>query len=69
VAHCLLQYQIFLSNPPEIITEDIDHFWEAYDSLANSKDPIKTIQSLYKEKWSEHQSAIDEIVKESIPVN
>lgn len=31
----------------EISTQDITHFWEAYDSLATSKDSVATFQRLY----------------------
>lgn len=31
----------------EISTQDIAHFWEAYDSLATSKDSVATFQRLY----------------------
>jgi hypothetical protein len=31
----------------EISTQDITHFWEAYDSLASSKDSVSTFQRLY----------------------
>lgn len=31
----------------EISTRDITHFWEAYDSLATSKDSVSTFQRLY----------------------
>src|SRR6478609_2410439 len=30
-----------------ISTQDITHFWEAYDSLASSKDSVATFQRLY----------------------
>lgn len=33
-----------------ISTVDIDHFWEAYDSLAVSTDSIKTIQRIYLDR-------------------
>jgi len=31
----------------QILTEDIDNFWTAYDALENSKDSIATFQSMY----------------------
>lgn len=34
----------------QILTEDIDNFWEAYDALQNSKDSIATFQSIYINK-------------------
>lgn len=35
-----------------ISTRDIDHFWEAYDSLATTHDSINTIQQLYIDRAS-----------------
>ncbi|MEO1451801.1 MAG: DUF2268 domain-containing putative Zn-dependent protease [Bacteroidota bacterium] len=40
----------FLVNPvqsQEVLTQDILHFWEAYDSLATTTDSVGTIQRLY----------------------
>lgn len=36
----------------EIITVDIDNFWNAYDALEGSQDSIKTFQNLYIDKAS-----------------
>lgn len=41
------------ANPPEISTADIDHFWSAYDQLANAKtreDSIRIIQEQYLDR-------------------
>lgn len=37
----------------DITTTDIDHFWEAYDSLATTKDSVGTIQRLYLDRGTE----------------
>ncbi|MEM7369822.1 MAG: DUF2268 domain-containing putative Zn-dependent protease [Bacteroidota bacterium] len=37
----------------EISTIDLDHFWEAYDSLATSTDSVATIQRLYLDRGSD----------------
>ncbi|MCW5518108.1 DUF2268 domain-containing protein [Muriicola sp. Z0-33] len=34
----------------QILTEDIDNFWEAHDALKDSKDSIATFQSFYIDK-------------------
>lgn len=34
----------------QILTEDIDNFWTAYDALKSSKDSIATFQSMYIDK-------------------
>jgi hypothetical protein len=46
------------TNPDSaiIISSDIDHFWEAYDSLGNQKstiDSLKTIKTIFIERASE----------------
>jgi hypothetical protein len=41
----------------EISTIDIDHFWEAYDQLANSKDSVSTMQNLYLNRATEGTKA------------
>ena len=49
----LVIFFLFLSflssgqSTTEISTQDITHFWEAYDSLATSKDSVATFQRLY----------------------
>lgn len=49
----LIIFFLFLSflssgqSTTEISTQDITHFWEAYDSLATSKDSVATFQRLY----------------------
>lgn len=37
----------FSQNEIEVSTQDINHFWEAYDSLSQSKDSVATFQRLY----------------------
>ncbi|MEZ5042193.1 MAG: DUF2268 domain-containing putative Zn-dependent protease [Saprospiraceae bacterium] len=37
----------------DISTIDIDHFWEAFDSLAHTKDSIGTMQRLYIDRGTE----------------
>lgn len=52
----LIIFFLFLSflssgqSTTEISTQDITHFWEAYDSLATSKDSVATFQRLYIER-------------------
>ncbi len=41
------------SAADNITTIDIDHFWEAYDSLATTKDSVGTIQRLYLDRGTE----------------
>ncbi|MBX2876685.1 MAG: hypothetical protein KTR30_31505 [Saprospiraceae bacterium] len=41
------------SAADNITTVDIDHFWEAYDSLATTKDSVGTIQRLYLDRGTE----------------
>jgi len=41
------------SAADNITTIDIDHFWEAYDSLATTKDSVSTIQRLYLDRGTE----------------
>ncbi|NRB53999.1 MAG: hypothetical protein HRU41_40500 [Saprospiraceae bacterium] len=41
------------SAADNITTVDIDHFWEAYDSLATTKDSVGTIQRLYLDRGTD----------------
>jgi hypothetical protein len=49
----LILYSLFIpfisssQSETEISTEDITHFWQAYDSLATSQDSVATFQRLY----------------------
>lgn len=42
-----LPARLWAQDLPDISTQDITHFWEAYDSLANTRDSVATIQRLY----------------------
>ena len=53
-----------LLSQKTIITDDIDHFWEAYDKVVSTKDSVKQLQyinELYINKGSEGLKALMEV--------